>query len=85
LPIGQGADYYDGIDREGEKQQKLMIEVYEWWESLDDEEQFKVMMDWYPMEITKDTDIDKFFGDMGSKKQLHIWKDENGYSEGIRV
>jgi len=82
--IGDGPDI-EQFDRTREAEQKLMDEVYDWWDSLTEEEQLKVLLDWYPMEITKDTDIDKFFGDMGSERQLHIYKEENGYGEGIQV
>jgi len=83
--IGDGPDYYTGVDRTREAEQKLMDEVYGWWDSLTEEEQLKVLLDWYPMEITKDTDIDKFFGDMGSERQLNIYKEENGYGEEVTV
>ena len=76
-PIGNGPDI-EQFDREAEKEQKLMGEVYDWWDGLTDEEQLKVLLDWYPMEITKDTDVDKFFGDLGSERQLEIWREENG-------
>jgi len=85
MSLGTGPDYYNGVNREREAEQKLMDEVYDWWDSLTEEEQLKVLLDWYPMEITKDTDIDKFFGDMGSERQLHIYKEENGYGERVTV
>jgi len=85
MSIGTGPDYYNGINREEDARVKLGDEVYEWWNSLTEEEQLKILLDWYPMEITKDTDLDKFFGDMGSERQLHIYKEENGYGEGVTV
>ena len=76
-------DYYDGIDREGEKEQRLMEKVYEWWDSLDEEEQYNLMCDWYPNDFTKDKydDADSFFGDLPSSKKLWIWKRENHLTE----
>jgi len=85
MSIGTGPDYYNGVDRIREAEQKLFDEVYDWWDSLTEEEQFKILLDWYPMEITKDTDIDKFFGDMGSERQLHIYKEENGFGEEVTI
>ena len=73
--IGDGPDYYDGIDREGEKEQKLMDEIYDWWDGLIEKEQFNILLDWHPNEINKETDIDKFFGDLPNKRQLHVWED----------
>ena len=74
------SDYYDGIDREGEKEQILMGKMYAWWNSLSDEEQHKLMYD-YINEFTEDDDADSFFGDMDSDTQLWIWKRENKITE----
>ena len=51
--------------------------VYEWWGSLTEEKQLEIMMDWYPTEVHKDTDIDKMFGDMANEYQLEIYRGEN--------
>ena len=56
---------------------RLDATVYAWWDNLTEEEQFNLMLDWYPEEITKDTDIDKFFGDMDWHTQLWIYQREN--------
>jgi len=85
MSLGTGPDYYNGVDRTREAEQKLMDEVYDWWDSLTEEEQLNLMLNWYPMEVNKDTDIDKFFGDMGSERQLYIYKEENGYGERVTV
>lgn len=53
-----------------------MVEVYDWWESLSEQEQFDIMLNWYPEEVHKDTDIDKMFGDMPSDYQMWIYKRE---------
>ena len=67
-------EYYNGNDREREKEQRLMDRCYEWWDSLDEQEQYDLMLDWY--HIDEDDDADKFFGDMPNDKQLEIWKEE---------
>ena len=36
------SDYYNGIDRERENKQKLMDRIYDWWESLTEEEQLNI-------------------------------------------
>lgn len=72
------SDYYDGIDREGEKEQILFDKVYAWWDSLSDEEQYNIIATRYAdYPITKETDIDKFFGDMPNDTQLWMYKREN--------
>ena len=75
------SDYYNGIDREREKERILMDKVYAWWDSLSGEEQHNLMQDWYPNEFTEDDVADDFFGDMSNDKQLWIWKRENKYTE----
>ena len=69
-------DYYNGIDREREKERILMDKVYAWWDSLSDEEQHNLMQDYYPNEFTEDDVADDFFGDMSNDNQLWIWKRE---------
>jgi len=77
------SDYYNGIDKEREKEQELMDTVYDWWDSLSEEEQHQLMMDWYPNDFTKDKydDADSFFGDLPSSTQVWIWKRENHLTE----
>ena len=59
---------------------KQLNKCYDWWESLTEEEQLKIMTDYYPIDITtevhKDTDIDKMFGDMPDYTQLWIYQRE---------
>lgn len=52
---------------------KVMNKCYDWWESLTEEEQLKIMTDYYPKEVKEDTDIDKMFGDMPDFSQLWIY------------
>ena len=54
---------------ENEKLEKC----YEWWKNLTEEEQLKIMTDYYPTEVKEDTDINKMFGDMPSDEQLWIY------------
>ena len=58
-----------------------MDKVYNWWKGLTEEKQLKIMTDYYPTEVNKDTNIDKMFGDMPTETQLWIWKTEIGTDE----
>ena len=80
MPIGNGPDI-EQFDREREKEQDLMDEVYRWWDSLNDEEQYNLMLDWYPNEFTEDENADAFFGDMPNETQLWIYQRENKCTE----
>ena len=57
-------------NREEEEEQKLVDKVYDWWESLTEQEQFDIMYDHFP-------DVDKFFGDMVWENQLDVYLTEN--------
>ena len=68
-------------NKEEEEEQKLADKVYDWWESLTEQEQFDIMIDHYPDEIDKETDIDKMFGDMQWCYQLDVYLTENHLTE----
>ena len=53
-----------------------MDKVYNWWSGLSEQEQYDLMLNWYPEAIEEDTDIDKFFGDMPDREQLEIYEKE---------
>ena len=68
-------------NREEEEEQKLTDKVYDWFESLSEQEQFDIMYDHFPDEIDKETDVDKFFGDMVWENQLDVYLTENHLTE----
>lgn len=76
MPIGNSFDLPE-YDKGGEKEQMFMDKCYAWWDSLSDEEQYNLILNWYPNEFTEDDDADSFFGDMPHSTQLWIWKREN--------
>ena len=53
-----------------------MYKVYNWWYDLNEQEQYNLILNWYPEAIEEDTDIDKFFGDMPDREQLEIYEKE---------
>ena len=63
--------YHEKKVRKNEKE--TMDKVYDWWESLTEQKQFDIMLNWYPTEVHKDTNIDKMFGDMDHKYQTEIY------------
>ena len=71
------SDYYNGIDREREKEQRLLDKCYAWWNSLSEEGQYNLMCDWYPNDFDVDEDSgDSFFGDMPHSTKIWIWQRE---------
>ena len=71
------ADYYNGNNREEDERVKLMDKVYDWWESLSEEEQYDIISNWCPEDITKESDADDMFGNMLWSEQFRIYKDNN--------
>ena len=64
-------------NKEEEEEQKLTDKVYDWFESLSEQEQFDIMYDHFPDEIEMETDVDKMFGDMVWENQLDVYLTEN--------
>lgn len=48
MPIGNGPDYYDGVDKVKEEQIRLQEKVEKWWNSLDDNYKFELLEPYYP-------------------------------------
>ena len=71
------SDYYSGNNRKEEIEQKLMNKIYDWWDSMSEQEQYDLMQDWYPNQFKEDDDGDSFFGDMPDGTKLWIYQREN--------
>jgi len=54
---------------------------YEWWDSLTEQEQYELMLTWYPTEVKEDTDIEKYWGDLSEDTKWWIYEKENKCSE----
>ena len=80
MPIGQGADYYNGINREEDKRVKLGEVVEEWWDSLDHNEKVELMDDCYP-DHSHLLDVDEMWIGLDWSDRLDIWRREIGYDE----
>ena len=80
MPIGNSPEPPE-YDKEKEMEMREMQKVYEWWDNLSEEEQYNLILDWYPNDFTEDDDADSFFGDMPNDKQLWIWQRENNITE----
>ena len=59
----------------------MLNKCYDWWDSLELEEQYKVLLDWFPMGVKKDTDIEKFWGDLPEDTKWWIYEHENKCTE----
>ena len=80
MPIGDGPDYYNGINREEDKRVKLADKVNEWWEDLDESEKLDVIEGIYPNEVGL-IDSDELWERTDWKIRLDSYKEANGYND----
>jgi len=59
----------------------MLNKCYDWWDSLEFEEQYKVLLDWFPMGVKEDTDIEKYWGDLPEDTKWWIYEKENRSTE----
>ena len=76
MPIGNSPDLPE-YDKEREMEQRLMDTVYEWWESLSEQEQWDIIEDYRPEYITEETNPDEEYGNMSWDEQFDIYKEHN--------
>jgi len=82
--LGNGYDYYNGINREEDARVKLGDEVQDWWNSLDDSHKFELLEPYYPDKAHL-MGLTEMWEGLSWDDQLEIYKEENGYGEGIQV
>ena len=71
-------DYYNGINKEEDKQVKLQDTVYDWWESLTEQEQWDIIEDHIGIEnMNKETNPDEEYGNLSWDEQFDIYKEHN--------
>lgn len=51
--------------------------VYDWWDDLSEKKQNKIMLCWYPKEMTEDDTGNDVFLKLFQDQQTKIWKKEN--------
>ena len=69
--------YYNGINKVEDRQVKLQDIVYDWWGSLTEQEQYNIISNWCPEDITEESDADDMFGNMLWNEQFDIYKYNN--------
>lgn len=80
MPIGNGPDYYNGINREEDKLVKLGDEIQEWWDNLNESFKFELMDIEYP-DHSHLLNIEGMWEGLDWETQLEIYKRENGYED----
>ena len=79
-PIGNGPDYYIGVNENEERIMALADKMDEWWNSLDDSHKFELLEPYYPDELHL-MGMDEAWERLSWEDQLEAYKDNNGYNE----
>jgi len=82
--IGDGSDYYTGINREEDRQVNLGDEVQEWWDSLTDNRKYELLEPYYSDKLHL-MGMNEAWEGLSWEDQLEIYKEENGYGDGVTV
>ena len=83
MSLGTGPDI-EQFDREREKEVKLGDEVQAWFDSLGDRSKFKLMEQYYP-EKAYLVGLNVMWESISFDDQLDIYKEQNGYRDGVMV
>lgn len=76
MPIGNGPEPPE-YDKEKEMEMREMNKVYDWWETLSEQEQWDIIADYMPENINEETDPNEEYGDMLWDEQFDIYRDNN--------
>ena len=72
------SDYYNGINKVEDKQVKLQDKVYDWWESLGEQEQWDIIEGCIGIEnMNEETNPDEEYGNLSWDEQFEIYKYNN--------
>ena len=76
MPIGDGPDYYDGINKGEDEQIKLQEQVDKWWYGLDDNYKFDLLEGYFEGEPTL-IGVDATWNGLDWDNKWDIYKDEH--------
>ena len=89
--IGNGPDI-PSYDKEREKEMRLGDEVQGWWDSLDDNYKYELLEPYYPdrIDLWSNESLLQMglmlaWEDLSWDDQLEIFKEANGFGEGVVV
>ena len=83
MSIGTGPDI-PSYDKEREKEVKLGDEVMTWWFNLEEFSKLDILESTYPDQVGL-IDSDELWESLSWNDQFLIYKEQNGYGDGVRV
>ena len=72
MPIGNGPDYYDGINKDEDTKIRLYDEIENWWNSQEESLQQEIMEDYYPG-TANSMDVDTMWNGLTQEWKIEIW------------
>ena len=72
MPIGNGPDYYDGINKDEDTKIRLYDEIENWWNSQEESLQQEIMEDYYPG-TANFMDVDTMWNGITQEWKIEIW------------
>jgi len=72
MPIGNGPDYYDGINKDEDTKIRLYDEIENWWNSQDESYQQELMEDYYSG-TANFMDVDTMWNGLTQEWKIEIW------------
>jgi len=79
MPIGNGPDCYNGINKEEDEQIKLQDKVEKWWISLNDNYKYEMVEFYYPDDDhLRDSNVDDLWNGLDWNDKREIYRDERG-------
>ena len=76
MPIGDGPDYYDGINKDEDEQIKLQDTVEKWWHTLYDNYKYELLEPYYPDDLNF-MGMDDAWNGLDWNVKWEIYKDEH--------
>ena len=72
MPIGNGPDYYDGINKDEDTKIRLYDEIENWWNSQEESLQQEIIEDYYPG-TANFMDVDTMWNGITQEWKIEIW------------
>ena len=84
MPIGQGNDYYDGINRAEDERVKLAEKIDKWFYDLEDNHKFELLEPYYPDKLHL-MGMDEAFEGLDWSEKVSLWEEEQKGFHGVEI
>ena len=82
MPIGDGPDCYNGINKDEDERIKFQEKVDKWWYDLDDNYKFELVEPYYPDKAHL-MNIDVMWNGLDPSEKVILWEENQAGYNGI--